>query len=318
MTRQGERSKTIRNTGCVLHLSCLLPWTLLAVAAPVQQPATPLETDPAAALERAPLPKSLPLEAGVLRFHADAEGVSCRIFLEVPLAGLEKRAREGEGTYTTECAFFARVVDAEGRPVAQFDRRVPHKGPLKELEAAEPLGVSVSLDVRLPPGAFVLEAAAEDPVSRKQAAKRVPFQVPPVESGVAVSSLVLLKRTEPVEVGKLDPADPLQFHGKRIVPDLKGLVANSSGKVLQFYMVIYPHADLPYEPQLGIEFSRDGRIAGATQPRLPDRNAQGNIAFIIEFSASLFRQGDYVARAVVRQGNSEAESSARFRVAAQR
>ncbi len=296
-------------------MSALLVVALVSAAVPGQKPAPSVEARLAEELSQTPLPDAIPLQAGVLRLHPKVERVDYRILLQVPLSALAKREHEQNGTYSAECAFFVRVLDFRGQEAARFSRLVSKQGPLKDLEPeAATTTVALALDTQFPPGTYRLEAVGQDQVAGKSAVRTLDFTVPPLEEGVAVSSLVLLQRTEPVALGHLDPSDDLQFHGKRIIPDFSGIVNKHAGGQARFYMVIYPQPGVPYEPQLGIEFSRDGRIAGATQPRLPARNDRGNIAFIIEFSTKQFRPGNYVARAVVRQGDSQAESSVRFRV----
>lgn len=295
-------------------MSALLAFALVSAEPPSQKLSPSVEADLAAELSQTPLPDSLALQTGVLRLRPREERVDYRILLRVPLSELGKRKHEQDGTYSAECAFFARVLDSRGKQVAKFSRLVPKVGPLKDLETEAANAVSLALDTRLSPGSYQLEAVGRDQVAGKSAVRTLDFSVPPLEEGVAVSSLVLLERAEPVALGHLDPSDDLQFHGKSIIPDFDGTVNKHEDGDVRFYLVIYPNPGIPYRPQLGIEFSREGRIAGATQPRLPARNDRGNIAFIIEFSTKQFRPGNYVARAVVRQGDSQAESSVQFRV----
>ena len=297
-------------------LSVLLTFAFVSVALPAQESAPSLESELAAELAKTPLPHSMTLQAGILRLRPGKERVACRILLQIPWSELAKGKHPHDGAVSAECAFYARVVDSQGNRSAEFCRLVSGKRSLRDLKAEASASVSLSVDAQLLPGSYTLEAVGRDQMTGQAVARKLDFSVPVVEDGVALSSLMLLGRTEPVALGHLNPSDDLQFHGKKIIPDFSGVVRKRRDGEVRFYMIIYPQPDAPYEPQLGIEFSRDGRIAGATQPRLPERNDRGNIAFIIEFATKQFKPGNYVARAVVRQGDSQAESSVNFRVEA--
>ncbi len=315
MLIQKTRSQIeFRSTGRRPLWSVVLFLALIGEPAGAQDPPSSLESALLARLDRAPLEDPIPLGAGVLRFETANERSVQKIVLQVPVSELEKQEQAEGGTYSVECAFFARVFDSQGKRVAKFIRLVPRKRPLKELKSEGAISLRQVFETRLPPGSYRLESVVQDQSSGKAGTKKLEFDVPPDREGVGLSSLVLLKRTEPVPLGSLDPTDGLQLHGKQIIPDFSGVVRKRKGGRVRLYMVIYPRQEVPYDPQLGIEFSRDGGIVGATQPRLPARDDRGNIAFIIEFSTNQFRPGDYVVRAVVRQGNSEAESSLPFRV----
>ncbi len=306
-----ERKSPIRRR--VLLFLFLIVGALLFVSARNQDSAPSLEGELAPVLSRSPLPAALTLHTGVLRLKPGQDRIAHRIILEVPVADLTRGTKEKDGSTAVECAFFARLLDAEGNVCAKFGRVVPRAAGAPE-SASPPVNVSLAHEVALAAGSYTLEAVAEDRLAGKYAARKLNFEVSAPGDGVSLSSLVLLSRTEPVALGRLNPSDSLQFHGRRIVPNLSGQVAKHKGGEVRFYLVIFPRPAVPYEPQLGIEFSRGGKIVGAVQPKLPDRNDQGNIAFIIEFSTAQFKAGEYVARAVVRQGDAVAETSTAFDV----
>ncbi len=142
------------------------------------------------------------------------------------------------------------------------------------------------------------------------------FEAPEAGDGVRLGSLVVVKRTEEFE-GERDRSDPLQVGNVRIVPRLGEPVVKAVGNKLMLFTIVYPDRRLPYEPRLGVEFSRAGRVIGATQPRLPsDRNEEGDIPFIITFTLDYFDPGDYQVRVVAQQGDTYAESRTEFKVVA--
>ncbi len=262
------------------------------------------------------LPQDLSFRAGVLRFDPGRTRVRHKIVLQLPLADLsfreEKQGKEKQ--YAADFAMLALVKDAGGVVVEKVSQAYPVRGPSKNLEKVKRGEAVLIRDIRLLPGRYSVDAVAQDQGAGKFAAERFSFEVPG-RKGVALSSVVVVKRTEELAKEEQDLGDPLQFQGLRLVPALGEPVLKTADNRLMLYLVVYPHPDVPYEPQLGLEFSQNGVVVGATQPQLPERDEQGNIPFVIRFPLDYFQPGTYQVRAVAQQGDTVAESVAEFVVA---
>lgn len=279
-------------------------------------PLLPFEQAMLGILASDPLPSDLDFRFGIFRFQPSGLRTGHKVVLQLPLSSLEFREEkvEKEEQYAAEFAMLALLKDATGTVVEKVSQAYPVRGPLKNLEKVRKGEAVLIRDVHLRPGAYVMEAVAQDQGAHRFSAGRLQFEVPR-RRGVALSSVIVVKRTEKVEKELQNPADPLQFQGVRIVPSLGEPVLKTPGNKLMLYMVIYPDPQLPYEPRLGLEFSQNGVVIGATQPQLPGRDDRGNIPFVIRFPVDLFQPGGYEVRAVAQQGDSTAEARASFTVA---
>ena len=82
--------------------------------------------------------------------------------------------------------------------------------------------------------------------------------VAPPAPALALSSLAVVKRTEPVSEGALESRDPLRNGTSRIVPFV-GEPTFAAGETVSLFLVAYPGAGGAAErPGLTLEFSRDG------------------------------------------------------------
>lgn len=272
----------------------------------------PFERNMLAVLASASLPSDLQLRSGILRFDRTRDRFSHTVILELPLADLVFRENKKEKQYEADFALLALIKDREGRVVEKLSQSYPVRGPIKNMQAVRRGDAVFLRRVDLVPGQYTLEAVAHDQAASKFTAQRIRFEVPEPAAGVRLSSVVVVKRGEEVDEKQVSADDPLYFQNTKIVPGLGEPVVKSDDNKLVLFMTIYPDPSLAFEPKLGLEFSHEGKVLGATQPELPDRDEQGRIPFFITFPMKLFPPGSHRVRAVVQQGNSFDESAAEF------
>jgi VWFA-related protein len=274
----------------------------------------PFERNMLSVLAAPQLPADLRLRHGILRFDASGSRVAHTLIVEMPLADLAFREDKKQKQYEADFALLALVKDEQGKVVEKLSQSYPVRGPLKNLEAVRRGDVVFLRRLELPPGRYTLESVAHDQGASRFAARRSEFEVPAPASGVRLSSVVVVKQAEELAEDQVAADDPLYFQNTKIVPSLGEPVVKTEDNKLVLFMTIYPDPSLPYEPRLGIEFSHQGTVLGATQPQLPDRDAKGRIPFFITFPMKLFPLGEHRVRAVVVQGNTSDESVAHFTV----
>ena len=70
----------------------------------------------------------------------------------------------------------------------------------------------------LPPGRYSLELVVLDQVAQRASVRKSVLVVPAPRPGLVLSSLAVVKRTEPVAEGALESRDPLRNGANRVVP----------------------------------------------------------------------------------------------------
>ncbi len=274
----------------------------------------PFERNMLSVLAAPTLPSDLRLRSGILRFDPAGSRIVHTLILEVPLADLAFREDRKEKQYQADFALLALIKDQQGKVVEKLSQSYPVRGPLKNLEAVRRGDIVFLRRLELAPGTYTLESVAHDQGASRFSAQRTEFGVPAPGGGVRLSTVVVVKRAEEVPEDQVSADDPLCFQNTKIVPSLGEPVVKTDDNKLVLFMTIYPDPSLPYEPRLGLEFSHQGKVLGATQPQLPDRDARGRIPFFITFPMKLFPPGEHRVRAVVVQGNTSDESVAEFTV----
>ena len=93
----------------------------------------------------------------------------------------------------------------------------------------------------LPPGRYSLELVVLDQVAQRASVRRSVLVVPAQRPGLVLSSLAVVKRTEPVAEGALESRDPLRNGANRIVPFV-GEPTFPAGEPVSLFLVAYPGA----------------------------------------------------------------------------
>lgn len=130
---------------------------------------------------------------------------------------------------------------------------------------------------------------------------------------VALSSLALVRRTEPVPAGTLGSPDPLRVGDNRIVPWV-GEPTFKTGDTIRIYLVAFARSGGP-EAGLSLEFAREGEVVGRSSAALPAPDGEGRIPYVAGIPSQNLAPGRYELTAVVRQGDAAARERAFFVVA---
>jgi hypothetical protein len=171
----------------------------------------------------------------------------------------------------------------------------------------------------LPPGRYTLETVAHDHEANKLTARRAVIIVPPPKTGIAMSSVVVIKRTNPPDANAKESDSPLLFSAGRIIPNLGDVILPAPGAQISFYFVVYPVASSvpPEQPKLTLEFLLDGEVIARATPALSAPDAQSRIPYIATVPMTTFKGGRYELRAVVQQGGQAVEEHAFFIISEQ-
>src|SRR5262249_61219629 len=110
------------------------------------------------------------------------------------------------------------------------------------LDWIQQLSYLIENNFSLPPGRYTLETVAHDREANKLAARRAVVIVQPPKTGVAMSSVVVIKRTNPPDANAKESDSPLLFSAGRIIPNLGDVILPTPGAQVSFYFVVYPTA----------------------------------------------------------------------------
>ena len=273
----------------------------------------PWELPLADALKASPVPHDFDTHSVAYRFGAEAGGVRYTLVAEIPLEGL---AFEGNGgTRRAHFSVLALVRDGKGTVRRRFSQDSPVEVPEKSLEALKRGNAVFTRSFTLPPGRYGVELAVLDQGTKRASVRRSVLVVTPPAVGLTLSSVAIVKRTEPVNEGALESNDPLRTGSGRIVPFVSEPTLAPS-ETVSLFLVTYPASAGAGRPSLTLEFSRDGEVVARSAADLPDPDASGRIPYVASVPLRSLAPGRYEVAAVVHQGDAAARERAFFTVAA--
>jgi VWFA-related protein len=262
------------------------------------------------ALRASPLPRDFDFRAAVWHFGREGEDVRHTLVAEVPLQGLSL-VPDGK-TLRAHLSVMALLRNPAGQVVERFSQDSPVEAPVEKAEALRLGNALFTRSFRVPPGRYSVEVAVRDQMGGKTSTRRSVLLVAAAPAALSLSSLALVRRTEPVPAGALDSPDPLRLGEKRIVPWV-GEPVFRPGDTISLYFVAFVFAGGP-SPVLTLEFSREGEVVGRSTAALPAPDGEGRIPYIAGIPQNL-APGRYELTAVVEQGGAAARERAFFVVA---
>ena len=238
------------------------------------------------ALAASPRPRDFELRARAYRFRSKVA-----IVMEVPGSELTATPVDG-GRVRVHLVLLAMVKDGEGNVLQKISEDFPVDLPANRSLKNSTLRLTRLMT--LPVGLYVVQAVAVDRESNRAstATFRLNHAAP---EPVGLSDLMLVRRIEPAPVQ--DPEDPMQFQGRRVVPELAPLLAATAEPSV--YFVIHPDAQNPEKARISIELALDGAVVGKQTSDLPAADASGAIPLTIAAPA---KPGKNRLRITVQQG----------------
>ena len=262
------------------------------------------------ALKSSPPPRDFETHASAYRFGPEGSEVRHTLVAEVPLGGLSFEGRGG--TRKAHFSILAVVRDAQGAVREHFSQDSPVEAPEKDVEALRRGNAVFSRSFTVPPGRYSLEFVVLDQVAKRASVRKSVLVVAPPRPGLVLSSVAVVKRTEPVPEGALESSDPLRNGSNRIVPFV-GEPTFQAGETVSLFLVAYRAGARTVG--LTLEFSRDGAVVGRSSVELPLPDSSGRVPYVASVPTQSLAPGRYEVSAVVRAGDAAARERTFFTIA---
>jgi VWFA-related protein len=274
-------------------------------------PSLPFENGALAVLGASPLPRSFDFRASSFQFPGTGGGTQGSLVFEIPGSSLTATPKPERKTHVLHASLLSLVKDASGTVVDKYSVDAPYEVPDANLAGLQGSAVMYTHALSLPPGHYTVETAVLDREGRQASTKVIPFENPEPRKGVDLSSVMLVQRVEAAS-GQADPADPLLFQGKRLVPLI---VPTLSADAKPFvYFVVYPSKANPEKPTLEVEFTVGGQVVAKQTADLPAPDAAGTNPMIVK---AIMRPGQCELRITAVQGADRVAKSIKYTVPAQ-
>lgn len=258
-------------------------------------PALTFETAALAALERTPAPTDLPVRSTALVFP---QGRETKVAVLASTDGTALQFQRDGDHYLAEFNIVARILDGKGTVVRKASQPYRLSGAASEMERARAGNVLFFRQPTIEPGAYTLEVAVHDALTGRVGVHRLAFTVPAAE-GFEASSLVLVRRAEPVKPDERQPDNPLFVDDVVLYPSMGEPLASSSNVTLTCLLTLAGLGET--RPDVRMELLRGGTsVAQGTLP-LPAPDTAGRIRYLgeLSFGASASAPGDYVLRLTI-------------------
>jgi len=265
------------------------------------------------ALNAMPLPTDFPFQAGALRFLPEGGKLEYGLVVEAPLKEITFLEDKATHSFRAQVSLLALLKDEHGEILERFSGDLPVEATADKIEALRRGSFLQTYHLDLAPGQYTLDAAVMDRQSQKISARRIAVAVAPTGPGVNISSLALVRRIE-AQSSDADAQDPFRYPGGRVIPTLDNSMPAASSGDLSYYLVVYPAAAVADQPQLTMEFFKDGASVGQASPELPAPAKGGPIPYVASVPLANFGPGTYELRATVKQGASMAEEKTSFSI----
>lgn len=250
--------------------------------------------------------------AGAEKFNERGPKIEYMLTLEAPLKELTFAPQPDGKTAAVDAPLLAVVRDSSGQVVEKFSKDFAVQVPLNKVDSYKDGNLVQTFRTELAPGNYTLEAAIMDRKGNKIGVKKSPLVVPAPTDKLAISDVVVIRRTEPLKDTQI--LDAFYFPGGKIIPTLNGTLKGGAGSILPFYFTVYPDPAIKDAPKLTMGFYKDGQYLGSSEAPLPPMQKDGRIPYIANLPADKFTPGSYEIHLGVTQGTANAEEKVDFQV----
>jgi len=252
--------------------------------------------------------KALPFESGGMHFRGDGRLETCGFLIDMSLGNLTLRENSDKSKLVGGLAYVALIKDVKGAVVKKLQGDMPVELTRDQVISFKQGRFTDMEYFDVPPGYYTVEVAVLDRETGQTNARRNALFVPKQGDGLAMSSVSLIRKWRPKEPDAA-PEDPFVVGDKTVTPTLVPKINKSVSSSLPFYVVVYPDSKSPEQPEMFIEFNRDGNVKRVAASTLATPDADGRVQYIANAPIEQFDPGNYAVRFIVKQGTEVAEEN---------
>jgi hypothetical protein len=216
-------------------------------------------------------------------------------------------------TYSSDFVVMVRFLDSQNQVARKVSQHYDVNGPLSALERAKQGEVIFYREPELPPGVYTMETVVYDAPSGKSSVRLSTVEVAKAEpDALRMSSLVVVKRAEPIPEKERRSDNPLLVKDVILHPNLGDVISKSTREV-GFYFAAYPSKG-GAALQSVLELLQDGKALAQVPITLGPMDASGRIQQVGRLPIDQLQSGTYELRAVVKQGDTQVFRSTMLRI----
>jgi VWFA-related protein len=259
------------------------------------------------------LPQDLKFHTSILQFGDLPDGNTSAVAIEVPLSEVETKKDMHTNLFSAHVSIVAEIKDKSGTVVEHFGEDIARRGALETIDTDKSAAITLQRHFMAIPGQYVLEAVVYDQFGQKAGAKRMNFEIPPVQSALSLSDIVLVKKVDTFHEED-DPLEPMKYEKGKITPNLSAEVPDDAKSVSLFF-ILHPDPKSKEPLTLEMEASRNGRPGKRMPLPLHLNSEDATVPYLASFKAGSLQPGAYEVKAMLSQGGKTAIQRMSFTVA---
>jgi VWFA-related protein len=259
----------------------------------------------------AQLPSDIKFQARILQLGDIGSGDANSLLVEVPVSDLVTKDDPNTNLYSFHASIVAQIKNKSGEVIEHFSEDSPKHGALDSKEAARESTLAMQRHFMADPGEYTLEAAVLDRNSGKIGAMRTSFVIAQSSSGSSLSDIVLVQRLDPFP-DEIDPAEPLRFGDRKIIPTVMDRM-NRGAKQIQLFSIVHPNPQSNQPPRLELTVLRNKEPIAQVPLQLRTRTGAA-VPYVASIQSGSLPAGDYQLIETLTQGEKTSEKSLTFRI----
>jgi len=217
-------------------------------------PLQPFEIMGLGVLSAIPVPHAFDFHTAAFRFRQEGANSPSELYFELPGDAL-KAVPGANQTHEMHASLVALVKDSAGQVVDKYSEDKTYHLPDDKMKDLMAVPIEYTHAVNLPAGRYTVEAAVMDREAGRASTSVTQFDNAETK-GFGLSRILVIQRLEAAD--KPDPADPLAFAGRHLVPLLGDTLHADTPYMV--YFEVYPDRSNMKRLAAQIEVSADGKV----------------------------------------------------------
>jgi VWFA-related protein len=257
-------------------------------------------------------PARFPVQVSGCPFPSSGALRTSALMVQFPISRLKiEKSRDGR-SYDAQADVMLIARNSEGAVEERISRQYNLEGAQERLEETLRKDLVIYSMVRLPPGAYSLEAVVRDRRAGTITVTKTSYSAPEVEAqALQLSGVVLSTGSVVAAESETAGQGPFRVKGVPVLPDLSPAYSKTRDAEVVVYVLIRP-ASTGSPVECLMEFLLAGVPDMKLRPALPEPEPNGVIRCVARVPIQEFRAGKYEVRVTVRDAAQSATSTSGF------